>query len=1685
MKTIRTLLGVCLLIGAAVLRASAAVHYVNAANSLPAPPFDSWANAATNIQDAIDQTSAGDEVLVTNGIYAFGGRVMAGDLVNRVALTNAITVQSVNGPWVTTILGAGATNGAAAVRCAWLTNGASLVGFTLQAGATRSSGDLTLGTGGGVWCASSNALVANCVIVSNNAASVYGAGVYQGTFINCLVASNEGGPGSSAAYRVVLNNCTIISNAAYGVSSPLAMTNSIIYFNVWGNWTSVSGHAFANCCTTPSLPGTGNFTAPPGLFADGVHLGTNSPCLGAGVNTVAGTDLFGIRWADPPSVGCAEWNPAPVIFLGAPSYFPSANGVALSANVDGVPPFGYWWMKDGAIIQSNGHYSSADTATLSINNIRLDDRGAYQLVVSNSFGMATSSVSQVSIHCVAAANTTPVPPYLDWTTAATNIQDAVDVAMPGDVVLVTNGIYAFGGRAMGTSSATTNRVAIDKPLFVQSVNGPWVTSIQGGNVPNFRVGSVRCAWLTNGASLTGFTLRGGSTEYISESGGGVCCSSSNAYIVNCLIVSNSAAFHGGGAFQGTLWNCALIGNTNNLGGGAAYSYLNNCTVVANVGGGGVYNGGCTNCVIYYNSNNNAVAASGALSFCCTYPLPTGGAGNFTNAPQLFIDSVHLLTNSPCIGSGIGLAGFSTDIDGRTWLNPPSVGCSEAPTVPFITQPAVQFDGNPGFSLAAGVTGAGALGSWWLFNGTPVPGGEIVTGAQIVKLDVSAVSLANVGDYQLVVSNTFGTVTSAVTHVTIRCVDANGINPVAPYSTWSTAATNIQDAITASTAGDIVLVTNGLYATGGKSMDGVITNRVSVDKTILVESVNGPGNTFIQGAWDAVITNGPGAIRCVWLTNNAVISGFTIYGGATRAPAVGGPAVDGGGIMGPLVGPLAGTAVNCIIISNAAANYGGGACCVNLNRCLLATNVVTANANAGGGGAAFCNVVNSTVAANNVLGSPSGIAMCYGGGLYECGVTNCAIRGNTSVDSGGGAYGSTLVNCSVVGNQIRLNTWPEYGGGVANCTLANCIVFLNENHTLVPGATSNYYNSTFTYSCTAPLAAGVGNIVSDPLLLPDGIHLSANSPCIGAGSASVASGTDIDGQPWKNPPSMGCDEWVPAPSVIVQPAFQANLAPHEVICSPVIAGQAPFNFVWTKDGVPLQDDGHYSMTGTGSLAIMTFGPDDAGSYQVTVTNNFGAATSAVVSLVIHTVDAAGNNPVPPYATWAAAATNIQDAINLAAAGDIVLVTNGVYAKGGLVMTGDLMNRVALNKPLTVTSVNGAWTTVVQGARDQGSTNGPGAVRCAYIANGAVLNGFTIENGATRATGDASAGGPLESGGGIYCPSANGIAFNCVLTNNSAVYGGGIAGGVLNDSLVCGNQAHYSGGGAYGVDMNNCTVVNNFLWQYRYQGAGVIGGSIQNSIILYNYDFTANSSDNLPIAFLNFSHCCTSPSPPTGTSAANISADPQFLDLFHISSTSPCRGAGSSSYAMGTDLDGEAWTNPPSIGCDEVIPADLVGSLSVSITAVATNLLATHYTGFSGWIVGRAAWVAWNFGDGTTVTNAGASIIHAWTNSGDYPVTFTVYNNDNPGGVSASLMVHVDPLNPAQIQPSGMVAGGAVQFQFPGQTNATYTIQYCTNLAPPITWQSLQTIYFNQSSTVQFSDPVSTNSNAARYYRVLTQ
>jgi hypothetical protein len=224
-------------------------------------------------------------------------------------------------------------------------------------------------------------------------------------------------------------------------------------------------------------------------------------------------------------------------------------------------------------------------------------------------------------HYVSPESTNPTPPYTNWATAALTIQEAVDTAAPRDEIVVTNGVYQTGARAV---YGTSNRVAVTKPVTVRSVNGPAMTHIVGSGPMG--TAAMRCVYLANEAILAGFTLTNGATQTsgdrsTNQSGGGVWCEGLSALVSHCVLTGNSACEDGGGAYSGTLNNCAVSSNSAGIfGGGASYSTLNNCALTGNSGGlagGGAMDGTLNNCALTGNSGGwmGGGALGGTLNNC--------------------------------------------------------------------------------------------------------------------------------------------------------------------------------------------------------------------------------------------------------------------------------------------------------------------------------------------------------------------------------------------------------------------------------------------------------------------------------------------------------------------------------------------------------------------------------------------------------------------------------------------------------------------------------------------------------------------------------------------------------------------------------------------------------------------------------------------------------------------------------------------------------------------------------------------------------------------------------------------------------------------------------------------------------------------------------------------------------------
>jgi len=1093
------------------------VRYVAINNPSPVSPYTSWATAATNIQNAVDVAAPDELVLVSNGVYQTGGRVVGSTLLtNRVVIDKPITVQSVNGPAVTSINGAWhsatVTNGNRAVRCVWMTNGATLAGFTLTNGATRSGGlDSPWLRGGGLWAQSASVVVSNCIFTSNSAfqdgGGTYGgtlincrlfrnraqfgggAGFYEnpGSLYNCIITSNSANYGGGTSDEGTLYNCTLTGNSAVdggGGSFGSTLNNCIVYFNTSSSGgANYQGGAITYSCTTPMPAGAGNITNNP-LFVNiattNLRLQATSPCINAGANQpwmIGATDFDG----NPRIVGSmVDMGAYEAAFLAGDFTANVQSGtnslaVIFTANVSGtnlVDVVYYWDFQNDAVTDVQGTNRSVVT------NVYAPGTYSVSLLVSNAIGetagktklnfiFVESSPSVSTVKYVAVNNPSPVWPYISWATAATNIQDAVDVTSPGDTVLVSNGIYRTGMRNSPVVSPGPNRLVITNWITVASVNGPEFTIIDAAqtNVS----GGVRGVYMTNGAQMVGFTIMNGKLNRVfDDDGGGVLASGS--FLRNCIIRSNSTD-EGGGVFGGTLENCLIENNAATRGGGASLSTLKNCTVIGNTAsdrGGGIWLGTLYNSIVYFNSAPNGPNHyfADTFNYSCTTPMPSGGTGNITDDPRL-ASSFRPALDSPCRAAGSPAYTNGVDIDGETWNNPPSMGCDEPRTGSLtgalqvaIFAPNMKIIPGNVIPFTAIISGRAASNHWNFSDGTFA-----------TNLFFGLHTWINLGNYLVTLTafnESFPGGVSAIVTVSVISVEAstvyvwtNSPTPVPPYTNWATAAHTIQDAVDSQfISGGRVLVTDGVYRAGTrKSPFTLSSNRVVITNNVMLQSVNGPAATIIEGQGP----NGVTAVRCAWMSAGS-LNGFTLTNGFTRLVGDGRDTIGGGGYLDGAV------LSNCVIVGNGAI-YGGGIHGGTLFHCMIKANS----------------------------------AALQGGGANESTLYNCILTDNTAGSQGGGAFECKLYNCTVVGNS----------SGVHDSDALNSIIYFNAGGNYSPGS------GVIEYSCTTPLPVPasilIGNITNDPQFVnipADDFRLEVTSPCLdrGLNEGWMNKAVDLGGRP---------------------------------------------------------------------------------------------------------------------------------------------------------------------------------------------------------------------------------------------------------------------------------------------------------------------------------------------------------------------------------------------------------------------------------------------------------------------------------------------------------------------------------------------------------------------------------------------
>ena len=307
--------------------------------------------------------------------------------------------------------------------------------------------------------------------------------------------------------------------------------------------------------------------------------------------------------------------------------------------------------------------------------------------------------------------------------------------------------------------------------------------------------------------------------------------------------------------------------------------------------------------------------------------------------------------------------------------------------------------------------------------------------------------------------------------------------------------------------------------------------------------------------------------------------------------------------------------------------------------------------------------------------------------------------------------------------------------------------------------------------------------------------------------------------------------------------------------------------------------------------------------------------------------------------------IQEAIDAAVDGDIVLVPDGIWTGEGN------KNLDFKGKAITVTSENGPENCIIDCEGD-----GVGFIFQSGEGESSVVSGFTITNGyATgipclichgepeeRAETDVVAGGGIfclnssptitqniikdnksYDGGGIYCLNSSPIITNNIIEGNSAdIYGGGIfcsscSPKIINNTIF-GNSAGRGGGGIGCLDhlglppYSDPIITNTILWndspdEIVYEGGGFI--TVTYSDIQGGWEGEGNIDDN------------------------PLFVDPDLGD-FHLQAGSPCIDAGTPEGAPPDDIEGNPRDKFPDMGAYEYQGVS-TGSINGTVTDWAGN------------------------------------------------------------------------------------------------------------------------------------------------------
>jgi hypothetical protein len=699
-------------------------------------------SGATNVTLTIRNAQMNDDgsysVILTN----YGGSVTSSNAF--LVLTNVLPAftQPTNqlvGVGTTAILAVTVTNGTPPFSYQWQMDGMNLVNGHTN-GATISG-------------ATSNVLTISNVQLTN-------IGSYR-----VIVTNMVGSVTSSVAVLTVQSTPVFVlqpTNQAIAVGSNAIFVTTVIgtvplHYQWWDGTNLVKNRTVTN---GPTISG-----ATSNVLTIGNAQTTNS-----GNYTVIVTNIDG---AVTSSVALLTVTNIPPAITRQPMSQTNGGGttVTLAVTATGTAPLKYQWQMNGTNLVNGGHISGATSNTLTISAVQTNNNGNYTVIVTNFGGVVTSSVAVLTVQLSPVIVSQPANQAI---AVGSNATFTVTVIGMGPLSyqwwvngtnLVKNGTVNNGPTISG---ATTNTLTISNAQTTNSGNYTViVTNIAGSVISSNAVLTVTNIPPTITRQSTNQTVVAGTTVTL------VVTARGTAPLRYQWQVNGTNLVNGVGHISGATNAMLTIttAQTNNSG-----SY----TVIVTNYGGSVTSSVpilltvAASPVILTQPADQTVAAGSNANFTVTaigimplsYQWQVNGTNLVNGGGISGATATNLnISNVPTNYSGNSYSVIVTNRSGSATSSSALLTVASSPVI--IVQPTNQaMPVGATATLAVTAAGAAPLSYQWQLNETNLVDGGSISGSTNNVLTISDAQTTNSGNYTVIITNLFGSVTSSNALLTV-------------------------------------------------------------------------------------------------------------------------------------------------------------------------------------------------------------------------------------------------------------------------------------------------------------------------------------------------------------------------------------------------------------------------------------------------------------------------------------------------------------------------------------------------------------------------------------------------------------------------------------------------------------------------------------------------------------------------------------------------------------------------------------------------------------------------------------------------------------------------------------------------------------------------------------------------------